>query len=83
MSVSTASKTDKDIQDPVEKELNWTRQVEDSANIGVAVSEGVVRSRARSVPSPRRWAPARLRSEHAVLPPWRMTSWSLLRTQEH
>ena len=42
MSVSTASKTDKDIQDRVEQELDWTRQVEDSANIGVAVSEGVV-----------------------------------------
>ena len=42
MSVSTASKTDKDIQDRVEKELDWTRQVEDSANIGVAVDEGVV-----------------------------------------
>jgi len=42
MSVSTASKTDKDIQDRVEKELEWTRQVEDSANIGVAVHEGVV-----------------------------------------
>lgn len=42
MSVSTASKTDKDIQDRVEKELDWTRQVEDSANIGVAVDDGVV-----------------------------------------
>lgn len=42
MSVSTASKTDKDIQDRVEKELDWTRQVEDAANIGVAVDEGVV-----------------------------------------
>jgi len=42
MSVSTASKTDSDIQDRVEKELDWTRQVEDAANIGVAVHEGVV-----------------------------------------
>jgi osmotically-inducible protein OsmY len=42
MSVSTASKTDMDIRERVEKELDWTRQVEDSANIGVAVDNGVV-----------------------------------------
>jgi osmotically-inducible protein OsmY len=42
MSVSTASKTDKDIQERVEKELEWSRQVDDAANIGVAVDEGVV-----------------------------------------
>lgn len=42
MSVSTASRTDKAIQDRVEKELDWTRQVEDAANIGVAVHDGVV-----------------------------------------
>jgi osmotically-inducible protein OsmY len=42
MSVSTASKTDSDIQDRVEKELEWSPQVRDAANIGVAVHEGVV-----------------------------------------
>ena len=42
MSVSTASKTDKEIRDRVEQELDWTRQVDDAANIGVAVDEGVV-----------------------------------------
>ncbi|TXL57519.1 BON domain-containing protein [Aeromicrobium terrae] len=42
MSVSTASKTDKDVQDRVEKELRWARQVDDAANIGVAVHDGVV-----------------------------------------
>ena len=42
MSVSTASTTDRHTRDAVEKELDWTRQVEDSANIGVAVHDGVV-----------------------------------------
>jgi len=42
MSVSTASKTDKDIQDGVEQELDWTRDVANSANIGVAVHDGAV-----------------------------------------
>lgn len=42
MSVSTASKADKATQDAVEKELEWSRQIEDSANIGVAVDDGVV-----------------------------------------
>jgi osmotically-inducible protein OsmY len=42
MSITTASKADKDVQDRVEKELRWTRQVPDAANIGVAVHDGVV-----------------------------------------
>lgn len=42
MSVSTASETDRATQDAVEKELDWTRQVEDAANVGVAVHDGVV-----------------------------------------
>jgi len=42
MSISTASSTDKDVQDRVEQELDWARQVDDAANIGVAVHQGVV-----------------------------------------
>ena len=42
MSVSTASKTEQDIQDGVEQELAWTREVANSANIGVAVHDGGV-----------------------------------------
>jgi osmotically-inducible protein OsmY len=42
MNIATASKADSDIQERVEKELEWSRQVTDAANIGVAVSDGVV-----------------------------------------
>jgi osmotically-inducible protein OsmY len=42
MSLTTPSTTEKSIQDRVEQELDWTREVEDAANIGVAVHDGVV-----------------------------------------
>ena len=42
MSISTESTTDVSTRDAVEQELDWTPQVEDSANIRVAVHDGVV-----------------------------------------
>jgi osmotically-inducible protein OsmY len=42
MSISTASATDRQIKELVEEELDWSPQVDDAANIGVAVDEGVV-----------------------------------------
>lgn len=42
MSISTANRTDVATRDAVEQEFDWTPQVEDSANIGVTVHDGVV-----------------------------------------